>query len=365
MSGRDFYKILGINRNATQKEIKKAYNKLALKYHPDKVPKDQYTEEMKKKWHDIQDANETLKDPKKREEYDQFGEGGAPPDFGLGGLFTHLFGGGGNPFGGGRRGRGRPRGPQKVKPILQKLLISLEDAFLGATKTIVININKRCPNCNGFACMNPETDLETCRSCNGHGVRTTVQQLGPFMVQQSQSPCNECGTTGKVIKDGKKCKTCVGNGLIKTKKQLKVKIPKGIKDGEAIAFEKQGDDHRDLQIETGDVVIGVVVKEHPIFTRVNSGDDLLVEKEILLHQSLCGFKLSIPFLNGEIFNDYLDYVIDPDHTKVYKLKGMPIRGPNNMPIGYGNLLVKFKIVFPKHLSENTKKQIQNLLISQQ
>lgn len=363
--GRDFYNILGISRDATESQIKKAYRKLVLKHHPDKVPKAQWNDKMAKIWHNIQDAYNALSDPQKRDMYDQFGEeglnsaGGANPFGGFGDILSHLFG----------RGQSRQANQnKKPQPVVREHGITLEEAFMGCTKPIRVKLKKRCPKCDGFGCQNPEQNIKVCGTCGGKGVRMVRQQIGPGFVAQTQIACNACNATGKLVNRTATCTMCKGQCRLDTVDEIQLQIPRGIRDGEAIVFEGKGNHNTNAKIGTdepggsGDLVFAIRVKPHPIYKRVHNQDrkdDLVVEKQILLHQALCGCDIDLPFLDGTVFTDHIDHVIDPYTVKTYMGKGMPSR---HDPSVFGKLMIKFKVVFPKNLSETTKKNLKKLLL---
>ncbi|KAI8390923.1 uncharacterized protein BYT42DRAFT_490574 [Radiomyces spectabilis] len=327
-----FYDVLGVSPDASDSELKKAYRKLALKYHPDKNP------EAGDKFKEISHAYEILSDGEKRQLYDQFGEEGLNGQGGMGGmdaedLFSQLFGGG--LFGGG--GRGRPSGPRRGKDMVHHLKVSLEDLYKGKTSKLALQKHILCPKCDGKG--GKEGAVQTCRSCNGQGVRVIMRQMGP-MVQQIQQPCPDCRGEGEIINDKDRCKNCNGKKIIGEKKILEVHIDKGMQDGQKIVFSGEGD--QAPNILPGDIIIAIEEKPHPVFQR--KGDDLIYEAKIDLLTALAGGQFSIPHLDDRVLLVTVlpGEAIQPDMVKVIPNEGMPAYRHHN----HGNLFVKFKVEFP-------------------
>ena len=267
---RDYYEVLGVSKTATDAEIKKAYRKLAMKYHPDYNPGDKKAEEMFK---EINEANEVLSDPKKRQLYDQYGfagvdptyaaqNGGGPGGFGgfgadgvdLGDLFGDIFGGGFGGFGGGSRSA-NPNGPRKGQDLRVRITLSFDEAVHGCKKNITITRQQECAECHGSGCA-AGTSPETCPDCGGRGF-VLRQQRTPFGVMQTQQPCARCGGKGKLVKDP--CKSCHGSGRVATKKTLEVTIPMGIDDDQSFALRGMGDAGTNGG-PAGDVIVMVTVR---------------------------------------------------------------------------------------------------------
>ena len=249
---RDYYEVLGVSKGASDAEIKKAYRKLAMKYHPDYNPGDKDAEA---KFKEINEANEVLSDPKKRQLYDQYGfagvdptyaaqNGGGPGGFGgfggdgvdLGDIFGDIFGGGFGGFGGSSR-QANPNAPRKGQDIRVRITLSFDEAVHGCKKNITITRQQECTECHGSGCA-AGTSPETCPDCGGRGY-VIRQQRTPFGVMQTQQPCSRCGGKGKLVKNP--CKVCHGSGKVATKKTLEVSIPMGIDDDQSFALRGMGD----------------------------------------------------------------------------------------------------------------------------
>ncbi|KAG1180308.1 hypothetical protein G6F70_000472 [Rhizopus microsporus] len=324
-----FYDLLGVGPNASESELKKAYRKLALKYHPDKNP------EAGDKFKEISHAYEILSDPEKRQMYDQFGEEGLNGGPGMGGmdaedLFAQFFGG----FGGGRRG---PSGPRRGKDMVHALKVSLEDLYNGKTSKLALQKHILCPKCNGKG--GKEGAVRKCQSCNGQGIRIITRQMGP-MIQQMQQPCGDCQATGEVIDEKDRCTECRGKKVVGEKKILEVHIDKGMRDGQKITFSGEGDQAPD--IIPGDIIIVIDEKPHPHFKR--QGDDLVYEAKIDLLTALAGGKFAIPHLDDRVLMVSIlpGEAIKPGEMKVIPDEGMPAHRTHTR----GHLFIKFIIDFP-------------------
>ena len=310
---KDYYEVLGVNKNATDEELKKAYRKLAKKYHPDANPDNK--KEAEAKFKEVNEAYEVLSDSQKRRMYDQFGTadpsqgfGGAGGPFGgqggwnysystsgfddfgdLGDIFSSFFGGG---FGGASRARTR-QGPTRGADLKASVSISFEEAYLGCEKEIIINRNETCTTCNGNGAK-PGTKPETCKICNGTG---TVRQVQTTILgqMQTQRPCTNCHGTGKVIKEP--CESCHGKGIQRKQAKIKIKIPAGIDDSQTIVLRNEGEPGQNNGPK-GDLYIVVRVKKHSIFTR--NGDRVLCDIPITFTQATLGAELEIPMVDGTI-----------------------------------------------------------------
>ncbi len=305
---RDYYEVLGVEKNATDDELKKAYRKLAKKYHPDANPDNK--KEAEAKFKEVNEAYETLSNPEKRRMYDQFGPDG-PQGFGggaggqggyysysssgfdgfgdfgdLGDIFSSFFGGG---FGG--RTSSRHTGPIKGADLKTSIDITFEEAYLGVEKEISISRNETCNHCHGSGAR-PGTSPETCTVCRGTGVVKQVQTtiLGQM---QTQRPCSNCHGTGKVIKEP--CEECKGKGTIRKQARIKVKIPAGIDDEQTIVLRKEGEPG-ERGGPQGDLYIIVRIKRHSIYTR--KGDKVFCDIPITFTQATLGAELEIPMVDG-------------------------------------------------------------------
>jgi len=326
------YDILEVSPTATEPEIKKAYRKLALKYHPDKNPN------AGDKFKEIGHAFEILSDSQKRDVYDRYGEEGLSGEGGMGmsaeDLFTSFFGGG--MFGGGRSG-GRQSGPRKGKNMKHILKVSLEDLYSGKESRLALSKNVICSKCEGKG--GKEGAVKKCPTCDGTGVKVTLRTLGP-MVQQIQQACPQCQGEGEVIKDKDKCKQCNGKKIINERETLQVHVDKGMKNGQEITFAGKAD--QAPGIEPGDVVIILEEKPHDRFTR--RGDDLFYTAKIELLTALAGGQFTIKHLDER----FLLVTIHPGEVvKPGELKSIPGQGmPSHRHHNYGSLFVKFDIEFP-------------------
>ena len=348
---RDYYDVLGVGKSADASEIKKAYRKLAMKYHPDKNPGDKEAEE---KFKEINEAYEVLSDETKRRNYDQFGhEGvngqgfGGAGGFGgqgfggfddiFGDIFGDMFGGG---FGGGSRQR--RSGPERGADIKQRISISFEEAAFGKKVQVKINRSEECDQCHGSGAK-PGTSKKTCPTCHGSGQVQSVQRT-PFGNIASTRTCSTCNGEGEVIDSP--CTKCHGKGSIRKTKTIEVDVPAGIDAGQMIKLSGQG------ELGTrggprGDLYIEVDVKSHSIFTR--EGYDVYLEMPITFAQATLGDKIQVPTLDGKV-----EYEI-PEGTQtgtVFRLreKGIPkLRGNSR-----GDQYVKVIVDTPKKLNEKQK-----------
>ncbi|CAO3617929.1 unnamed protein product [Cunninghamella blakesleeana] len=347
-----FYDILGVSPDASENELKKAYRKLALKYHPDKNP------DAGDKFKEISHAYEILSDNEKRQLYDQYGEEGLNGGPGMGGmdaedLFSHLFGGGGGFFGGGGRSRG-PQGPRRGKDMVHHLKVSLEDLYKGKTTKLALQKHILCGKCNGKG--GKEGAVRTCHGCGGAGVRVTIRQMGPMM-QQFQEACPSCRGEGEIINEKDRCKHCFGKKIVSEKKILEVYIDKGMKDGQKITFKGEGD--QAPNIIPGDIIIVLDEKAHPTFQR--DGDDLIHEYKIDLLTALAGGQFAIPHLDDRVL---LVTVLPGEAIQPGMVKAIPNEGmPGHRHQTPGHLFVKFTVEFPQSnwADENTIQLLNSIL----
>lgn len=340
-----YYDLLGVKPDASEDEMKKAFRKAAMKYHPDR-PGGGDPERFKETQH----AYETLTDPNKRAVYDRGGEEALAGGGGMGGgdpgdLFSQLFGGGGSSFFGGGGGRGRgPQGPRKGKDLVHKIKVSLEELYKGKTTRLSLQRSVLCAKCKGKG--GKEGAVKTCNSCHGQGVRIVLRQLGP-MVQQIQQPCTDCSGEGEIIADKDRCRDCHGKKIKQEKKVLEVAIDKGMKDGQHITFAGEAD--QAPGIIPGDVIMVVEEKDHDRFKR--KGDDLYMEQTIDLLTALAGGEILIPHLDESALkvNIAAGEVIAPNSMRVISGQGMPSYRHHDR----GDLYLTFTIKFPEHLEADT------------
>lgn len=306
---RDYYEVLGVEKNATDEELKKAFRKMAKKYHPDANPDNKKEAEIKFK--EVNEAYETLSDPQKRRMYDQFGHngpqgfGGGNPgggyysystsgfdgfsDFGdLGDIFSSFFGGG---FGGSRNSRNANNGPKKGADLKYNMEISFEDAFLGVEKEINITRDDICMECNGNGAK-PGTAIENCTVCGGTGQVKQVQNTILGQMQTSRT-CSNCHGTGKVIKQP--CESCRGKGTVRKQAKIKVKIPAGIDNDQTIVLRGEGEPGTKGGPK-GDLYINMRLKKHSIYTR--NGNNVFCDIPITFTQATLGAELEIPMVDG-------------------------------------------------------------------
>lgn len=343
-----YYDLLGVSPKASPEEIKKAYRKLALKYHPDKNPNEG------EKFKHISQAYDVLSDPKKRDLYDQGGEqaikeggmngGSNPMD-----IFNMFFGGG-----------GRMQRERKGKNVVHQLSVTLDEMYNGSTRKLGLQKNVICEKCEGYG--GKKGTLEKCSTCKGRGVQIKVQQIGPGMIQQTQSMCSDCQGQGEKFSSKDRCKNCNGHKVERKKKILEVHIDKGMKDGQRITFHGEGDQEPGL--EPGDVIIVLDQKEHPVFKRQE--DNLRTNVNLKLVEALCGFKKTIQTLDNRtlIISTQPGEVIKPNDIKSIQSEGMPIY---KEPYEKGQLIVQFQVEFPeKHwLPEHLMYQLERLLPSRE
>lgn len=354
---RDYYEVLGVSKSASDDEIKKAYRKLAKKYHPDMNPGDK---EAEAKFKEVNEAYSILSDKEKRARYDQFGHAGVDPNYGAGGpgggfggfdmgdidlgdIFGSFFGGGFGGFGGGGQ---RRNGPQKGESLRANLTITFEEAAFGCEKEINLNRTEECDACHGSGCE-PGTTAETCPDCRGTGVVRVQQRTGGFAFS-STAPCSRCRGTGKIIHSP--CKSCGGSGSVKKSKRITVTIPAGIDDGQAISLRGQGNAGKNGG-PAGDLIVGVRVKPHPQFRR--DGTTVLYEQPVSFFQAAMGAELEIPTIDGKV-KYTLPAGTQPGTTFRLRGKGIPeLRGR-----GRGDQYVTVRVQVPTSLNSEQKEALR-------
>lgn len=347
---RDFYEVLGVQKGASDDEIKKAYRKQAKLYHPDLHPGDA---EAEKKFKEVAEAYEVLSDSDKRARYDQFGHAGVDPNFGAGQGGGNPFGGGfdfgdlgdifGSMFGGGFGGGGRnPNAPRRGSDVEVTVRISFEEAAKGCKKTIKVTRIEDCKECSGSG-AEKGTSPVTCTTCRGSG-RVTVQQRTPFGVMQSQRACDKCGGLGKTIE--KPCKLCQGKGKIRHTVDREIDIPAGIDDGQAFSIRGGGNTGANGG-PAGDLIIEIGVRPHPFFER--SGFDVYCEIPVTFAQAALGAEIIVPTLDGKVkFN--IHEGTQPGEK--FKLREKGIKRLNYS--GKGDQYVIINVEIPKDLSKKQK-----------
>lgn len=344
--GRDFYGILGVSRDASQRAIKKAYRELTLKHHPDK------NNGKKEKYIEITAAYECLSDEDKRRIYDQHGEEGLTQQQNRGGgggsPFDWLFNQGG--FGGGHHHHQR-KGEQKGPSITIPLELSLSDIYNGRTFSVGYKKQVLCPKCRGTGAKNAD-DVTTCTECRGSGTKIVTQQLGPGFVTQTQTTCPKCNGKGKTVKST--CPFCKGTKTSVDDDFFMVEVERGMPNGHTIKFESQADENPE---ETpGDVIFKIETIPDEVFQR--DGDHLKTSMTITLLEALVGFSKNITHLDGHQVVVTRDEVTKPGQVISIEEEGMP---HHNYPSQFGKLDVQFNFQMPSKLTEEQKEGIRKLL----
>ena len=353
---RDYYEVLGVSKGASEDEIKKAYKKLARKYHPDMNPGDKEAEE---KFKEVNEANEVLSDPEKKARYDQFGFAGVDPSYGagagggayggaggfdfgdLGDIFGSFFGGG---FGG--QQRRNPNAPQRGESIRASVSVTFKEAAFGCEKDVTVERSEQCATCKGSGCQ-PGTTPETCPDCRGSG-QVQLQQRTPMGVFATSRPCQKCHGTGRIIHQP--CTDCGGQGRVRKRKTIKVNIPAGIDHGQTISLRGQGHAGSNGG-PSGDLLITVMVRPHEIFRR--EGTSVFCEAPITFSQAVLGATLEIPTIDGKV-----EYKV-PEGTQsgtVFRLRGKGIPVLNGR--GRGDQYVTVTIETPRDLNREQKEALK-------
>ena len=348
---RDYYEVLGISKGASEDEIKKAYKKMARKYHPDLNPGDKEAEE---KFKEVNEAYEVLSDPNKKARYDQYGHAGVDPNFGagagfdgnfdfgdLGDIFGSFFGGG---FGGGRRTN--PNAPQRGESIRMSLAISFEEAAFGCEKEVTVDRMEECGACHGSGCA-AGTSPEVCPDCHGSG-QVQVRRQTPMGMFATSSPCPKCGGKGRIIHQP--CKDCHGTGTARKRKTIQASIPAGIDNGQTISIRGQGHAGKNGG-PAGDLLITITVRPHELFRR--EGTSVLCEAPITFAQAVLGAELEIPTIDGKVKYEL------PEGTQsgtTFRLKGKGIPSINGR--GRGDQYVTVYIETPRNLNKEQKEALK-------
>ena len=351
-SAPDYYKTLGVGKNASDEEIKKAYRKLARQYHPDRNSGDKKAEERFK---EISQAHDVLSDPEKRKQYDRgsgpFGGFGAPGGFdpssfgGVGDILSNLFGGGATAGRGGRGGMRGGRPQQRGRDLETEVTLSFDQAVSGAQVPLAVPLSQPCPTCNGTGAK-PGTTSRVCPVCEGRGLEAESQ--GIFSISQ---PCSNCHGSGTVIDDP--CPTCKGSGAQRSVKRLRVNIPAGVKEGSRIRLAGKGEAGR-RGSEPGDLYVITRVQDSSVFKR--SGDNLEVEVPLTIPEAVRGAVIEVPTLNG---SKRLRVPRGTKHGTVQRLRG---EGPPRLGGGksHGDIHYRFVIDVPASLSPEQDEAIDRL-----
>ncbi len=359
---RDYYEVLGLNKGASDDEIKKAYRQKAKQFHPDLHPDDK---EAEKNFKEVSEAYEILSDKDKRARYDQFGHAGVDPNFGAGGaggygggfggfggfddlgdILGSMFGGFGG-FGGGSR-RANPNAPRRGNDVEISISIDFLQACHGVDKTIEFSHMEECPECKGSGAQKGSAPT-TCPDCGGSG-QIRMQQRTPFGVTSTVRACPRCSGKGKIINDP--CKKCSGSGRVSKKRRLDISIPAGIDDGQTLTLRGQGDSGLNGG-PSGDVLVDVMVRPHPLFRR--EGYNIFCEVPITYVQAALGDELTVPTIDGKV-----KYKI-PDGTQpgtTFRLRGKGVKQLNSS--SRGDQYVTVSIEVPKNLSKKQKEILKEL-----
>lgn len=352
---KDYYEILGVNRNATEDEIKSEYRKKAKKYHPDLNPDDK---EAEAKFKELGEAYEVLSDKEKRAKYDQFGHAGVDPSYGagqayaggfdmdLGDLFGSIFGSGFGFGGQQQQRRANPNAPRKGNDIHVSIPLSFMEAVHGTKKTINITPFETCDDCHGSGAA-PGTSPQVCPDCQGTGY-VTVQQPMMFGTVQSSRPCSRCGGKGKII--DKPCQKCSGQGRIRQKRRIEVNIPAGIDDDQSLSIKGKGDAGINGG-PAGDVIAVISVRPDTLFERDRY--DVYVKAPISYSQATLGDKVIVPTVDGRI---ELAVPAGTQSGNIFRLKNKGIKYVNGR--GRGDQYVTVEIEVPKKLSREQKQALE-------
>ena len=354
---RDYYEVLGVKKDASADEIKKAYRKMAMKYHPDRNPGDKEAEE---KFKEVGEAYEVLSDADKKARYDQYGFAGVDPNFGAGaggyggagfggfGDFSDLGDIFGDFFGGGRSRGAQQNAPRRGENVMSRLELTFEEAAFGCVKEVATPRIENCPNCNGTG--SADGVIETCSQCRGTGqVRTVQNFMG--MQMQSTATCPSCNGRGKIIKTP--CNTCKGKGKVRRTNRVKVKIPAGVDAGQSVRVRGEGGVGSNGG-PNGDLLVEIYIKRHPIFTRQDT--DVLCEVPISFTQAALGATIQVPTLDGMV-----DYEI-PEGTQtgrefILRDKGIPEVGNSRRR---GNERFTVVVETPTRLTKEQKDLLRQL-----
>ena len=350
---RDYYEVLGVDKSAGDDEIKKAYRKMAKKYHPDLHPGDA---EAEKSFKEVNEAYEVLSDSEKKARYDQYGHAGVDPNFNAGGggfggfgdfgdlgdIFGSFFGGG---FGGGQR-RTNPNAPRKGSDTSASVVLTFEEAAKGCNKKIKVTRIENCTECGGNGCEKGHNH-STCPACNGSG-QIYVTQRTPFGAMQTTRACDQCRGTGKKIDHP--CKVCAGKGRIRRTTEREINIPAGVDDGQYMTLRGGGDAGVNGG-PNGDLRVEITVRPHPIFER--DGFDVFCEIPVSFTQAALGADITVPTLDGKVKFSIHEGTQPGDE---FKLKGKGIQRLNYS--GRGDQYVKIIVEIPKDLNKTQKELLK-------
>ncbi|WP_284140447.1 molecular chaperone DnaJ [Virgibacillus sp. LDC-1] len=346
MSKRDYYEVLGVSKDASKEEVKKAYRKLARKYHPDVNKEAGAADQFK----EVKEAYEVLSDDQKRSQYDQFGHAGAQgqgfggfggaQDFGgFGDIFDMFFGGGG--------GRRRdPNAPQQGNDLQYTMVLNFEEAIFGKEAEITVPKEEDCNTCHGSGAK-PGTEAKTCSHCHGTGQLNTEQNT-PFGKVVNRRVCHYCNGSGKIIPD--KCTTCSGTGRITKNKKINITIPAGIDEGQQIRVAGKGEAGVNGG-PAGDLYVVVKIRDHAFFER--EGDHIYCELPLTFAQAALGDEVEVPTVHGKV---KLKIPAGTQSGRVFRLKGKG--APNVRGYGHGDQHIKVRIVTPTKLTDRQKELLR-------
>ncbi|KAI9596396.1 hypothetical protein BDF19DRAFT_438967 [Syncephalis fuscata] len=353
-SDKDYYAILGVDRDASTAQIKKSYRRLSKRYHPDKNSGDKAAEQ---KFIELSNAYEVLSDTEKRRRYDLYGADGVEGNGGNGGgfnfhdpfdIFSQFFGGG---RGGGNDGGFFQKSERKGPKTLVGLTVTLEELYTGTDIEVDVARQEICGHCEGSGARSSE-HIHNCEACGGHGVRLVRQMLAPGMYTEMQSTCDVCGGKGTTIKEH--CPVCSGKKVVRGSEQITVAVEPGMQHDEALTFEGEGD--ASSEYAAGDVVFVIRQQPHAIFTR--DGAHLHMERNITLLEALTGFKHEIKHLDGHAVALEREQVTPSGYTQVISGQGMPIASSEE----YGDLHIKYSVIYPEKIDEHQKSELKKILV---
>lgn len=346
MSKRDYYEVLGIEKGASKDEIKKAYRKLARKYHPDVNSEEDSAEKFK----EAKEAYEVLSSEQKRQQYDQFGHagaqgqgfggfGGGAQDFGgFGDIFDMFFGGGGR--------RRDPNAPQQGADLQYSMILEFEEAIFGKDTDVSIPTEEECDTCDGSGAK-PGTKTKTCSHCEGSGQLNTEQNT-PFGRVVNRRVCHHCNGTGKIIPE--KCNTCGGSGKVRKQNKIHISIPAGIDEGQQIRVSGKGEAGVNGG-PPGDLYVVIQVKSHEFFER--EGDHIFCELPVTFVQAALGDEIEVPTVHGNVM---LKITAGTQTGKVFRLKGKG--APNVRGTGHGDQHVQVRVITPNKLTDRQKELLR-------
>lgn len=368
MAKRDYYEVLGVAKGASADEIKKAYKKMAIKYHPDRQngKSDAEKKEAEDKFKEAAEAYSVLSDDTKRQQYDQFGfdgpkmgggfgGGGGFGDFDINDILNSVFGGGGGGFGGfesffGGGGRGGQRAVRRGSDLRLKVRLSLQEVSTGVTKKFKVRKDIQCPHCHGTGAEG-NSQPETCNTCHGSGYVIRSQQ-SLFGMMQTQAPCPTCGGEGKIIKN--KCKHCSGTGITKGEEVIEIQIPAGVQDGMVVTVSGKGNAAPRNGVN-GD--IQVFITEEPNDTFVRDGNDIRYNLLLDFPTAALGGKVEVPTIDGKKLAVTIEPGTQPGKTLRLRGKGLP--SVQGYGYGTGDMVLNISVYVPKTLSKDERKTLEH------